>query len=484
VARSLGISVGAISATLGRAQAASLDWAGVEALSEAELEARLYGEGGSGSAPRPLPDWAAVHTERQRRGVTLALLHLEYREQHPEGYGYTQFCEHYRRWCQRRRLSMRQIHRAGEKMFVDYAGDTVDVIDRRTGEVRKAQIFVAVLGASNATFAEATWDQSLPNWIESHVRAFEFFGGVPEIVVPDNLRSGVKTSCRYEPEINPTYLEMAVHYDTVVIPARVRKARDKAKVEVGVQVVGRWILAALRKRTFFSLQELNAAIAELLHRLNRRPFKKLEGSRWSVFESLDKPALRPLPQERYELAQWKKARVNIDYHVEFDFHYYSVPFRFAQEEVEIRSTQNTVEVFRNRKRIASHRRSFERGKHTTTPEHMPKSHQKYAEWSPSRLIRWAQTIGESSARLVQAILQSRPHPEQGYRSCLGILRLSKEYERERLEAACQRALDIHALSYKSVKSILKNGLDRQPGQQRQSVQPVEHGNVRGNGYYR
>ena len=378
---------------------------------------------------------------------------------------------------------MRQSHKAGEKMFVDYAGQTFPVIDRYTGEIREAQLFVAVLGASNYTYAEASWTQSLPDWINSHVHAFEYFGGISKIVIPDNLKTGITKSCRYEPDINPTYHDMAIHYETVIIPTRVRKPKDKAKVEVGVQIAERWILAALRNRTFFYLRDLNEAIGALLNKLNHRPFKKLNGSRQSWFEAIEKSALLPLPPSRYVFAEWKKARVNIDYHVELKYHYYSVPYSLAQEKVELRYTTTTVEVFYKGKRVASHKRDNAPGKHTTLEDHMPKSHQKYLTWSPSRIIQWAGSTGESTAKVVETILKTRKHPEQGYRSCMGIMRLGKQFSPNRLEAACCRAVAIGAFNYKSIRSILEKGLDRLSLSNPEPQLPLDHHNVRGSHYF-
>jgi transposase len=393
VAASLGVSVGVVSGTLTRAQEAGLGWAWVEGRSEVELEAKLYHATRGPDACRPLPDFARVHTERQRPGVTLELLHLEYLEQHPDGYRYSQFCEYYRRWCRKKRLSMRQIHRAGERMFVDYSGKKPVIVDRRTGEVEEVELFVAVLGASSYTYAEATRSQKSADWIASHTRAVEYFGGVAELVVPDQLKSGVTRPCRYEPGLQRTYGEWAEHYGTVVLPARPRKPRDKAKVEAAVQVAQRWILARLRNETFFSLGELNRRIRELLAELNGRVMRTFGQSRRERFEALDRPALRPLPDARFAWADWKKARVNIDYHVELDRHYYSVPYALVHEAVEIRATAATVEVFHRGERVASHARSYRPGQHTTDPAHMPKSHQKHLEWTPSRLSHLAQTTG-------------------------------------------------------------------------------------------
>jgi len=431
------------------------------------------------------PDFATIQHELQtHRDVTLQLLWTEYREAQPEGYGYSRFCDLYRAWRRKQDVVLRQDHRAGEKLFVDYAGATVPVHDRHTGAVHEAAVFVAVLGASSYTYVEATRSQRLADWIGSHLRAFEFFGGVPEIVVPDNLKSGVTKPCRYEPEINRTYEEMAAHYGVAVIPARLRKARDKAKVEVGVQVVQRWILAALRKRTFFSLCELNAAIAELRQRLNERPFRKIQGSRRSLFETLDKPALEPLPPQRYETGDWLAARVNIDYHVAVEGHFYSVPHALVHEPVDVRLTATTVEIFHRHTRVASHLRSREPNKATTVFDHRPKAHQRYLEWTPSRLIDWAAKTGPRLAELIAQVLESRPHPEQGFRSCLGINRLAKEHGATRAEAAAARALAgrIHTVS--GFKSILDHGLDRMPLQPPpEPPPPPHHPNIRGPHYY-
>jgi transposase len=484
VAQSLEVSVGMVSATLVRARATGLTtWAAVEALGEAELEARLYGP--SRSAARAVPDCLWIHSERQRKGVTLELLHHEYLEQHPDGYRYTQFCEHYRRWCRKRRLSMRQVHRAGERLFVDYAGQKPTVVDRETGEAREVELFVAALGASSYTYAEATESQRSADFIASHTRALEFFGGVPELVIPDQLKSGVVRACRYEPGLQRTYEEWAHHCGTTILPARPKKPRDKAIVEVAVQVVERWILARIRHETFFSLAELNARIRELLTELNDRPMRAYGQSRRERFEGLDRPALRPLPAERFEHAEWKHAKVNIDYHVELDRHFYSVPHPLVHERVELRFTATTLEVFHKEQRVAAHRRSPRRGQYTTRPAHMPKAHQKHLQWTPSRLIHWGRSMGPKTAELLEAILADRPHPEQGYRSCLGILRLSKQYGPERLEAACARALPVRARSYRHVQSILKNGLDRvrSADDRKASRPPVRHENVRGGDYY-
>lgn len=485
VARNLDVSLGMVSETLARAQISGLaSWSAIELLDEVALEARLYGVDAAGPGPRPLPDYSWVHTELRRAGVTLQLLHLEYLEGNLQGYRYTQFCEHYRRWLNRQKRSMRQVHRAGEKLFVDYAGKKPHYVDAKTGEAIEVELFVAALGASNYIYAEATPSQRGPDWIRSHVHAFEYLGGVPQAIVCDQLKSGVAKSCRYEPGVQRTYEEMAIHYGTTVLPARPRKPQDKPKVEVAVQVAERWILARLRNETFFSLSSLNARIKELLAELNERVMRTYGKSRKQLFEEIDRPALRPLPTDRFVYADWSRARVNIDYHVQCEHHYYSVPHRLVHEEVEVRMSAFTVEIYFRSQRVASHRRSYERGRHTTDPSHMPIAHQKHLEWTPSRLVRWGKKIGHHTGQLVEAILAERPHPEQGYRSCLGILRLARQYGADRLEAACKRALAIRSRSYRDVSSILKNGLDRVPFiVPAQSGPRVVHENIRGSKYY-
>src|SRR2546429_1070159 len=486
IAQSLGLSRPTIAAYVQRAQAAGLSWPLPEGLDEATLNRLLFHPPPTKALFTPVaPDWATVHHELKRKGVTLFLLWQEYKTATPEGFQYSWFCQAYRAWASKLNLVMRQSHRAGEKLFVDYAGQGIPVVNSHTGEVHEAAIFIAVLGASNYTYAEATWTQSLPDWIGSHVRTFEALGGVPEVVVPDNLKAAVTRAHRYEPELNRTYLDLAYHYQVAIIPARAARPRDKAKVEVGVQVVERWILARLRHHTFFALAEVNAALAPLLSTLNARPFKKLPGSRQALFETLDRPALRPLPAQPYEYAEWKLARVNIDYHVEVEGHYYSVPYALVRQQLDVRLSASVVELFAKGKRVASHLRSPHKGRHSTVAAHMPKAHQQYAEWTPQRVIHWAATSGPATAQVVETILASRPHPQQGFRSCLGIMRLGKSYSPERLEAACRRALTLGACSYKSIESILKKGLDRQPlPQPPDGMARPSHPNIPGPHYYK
>jgi transposase len=485
VARSVRLGQSTVWDYLVRFRVSGLSWDEVETLDDEALEQRLFpSERASTERGRSLPDWSEIHQELKGKGVTLSLLWQEYRESHPEGYGYSRFCDLYRAWKKKLDVSLRQDYVGGEKLFVDYAGETVVVVNPRSGEARQAQIFVAALGASNYTFAEATWSQDLRDWIASHVHAFEAIGGVVELVIPDNLKSGVTKPNWYEPDVNQTYTEMAEHYGVAVLPTRIKRPRDKAKVESGVLQVERWILARLRHQRFFSLWELNESIRALLVELNDRPMKVLGISRRELFERVDRPALRPLPENRYEFGEWKKVRVAPDYHVELEGHYYSVPYQLVREQLDLRFTDNTVEVLRRGKRVAGHKRSRRRSEHTTVREHMPKAHQAYLDWTPTRLVEWAQKSGPSTARLFEQIMQTRPHPQQGFRSCLGLMRLGNGYGAERLEAACQRSLKLQSYSYQSVKSILKNGLDQQPLAESDTQDAViEHANVRGADYY-
>ena len=480
-----GLSRPTVAKYVHRATASGLGWPLPASLDDAQLERMLYPPREPVvSGARPEPDWPSVHRELKRKGVTLQLLWDEYKAAHARGYQYSAFCQRYRVWLGRRDLVMRQDHRAGEKLFVDYAGHTVAVIDPETGEARAAQIFVAVMGASNYTYAEATFSQGLADWIGAHVRAMTFLGAVPEIVVPDNLKSAVSRAHRYEPQLNRAYQEWSEYYGVGILPARPARPRDKAKAEQGVLLVERWILARLRDRRFFSLAELNAEIARLLERLNERPFKKLPGSRRSLYESLDRPAMRALPAKPYEFAEWKTVRVHIDYHVEIDGHYYSVPYRLVQQQLDARYTANTVEVFHKGRRVASHRRADRRGRHTTVAQHMPSSHRAHAEWTPQRLVRWAEKSGPATAELIGHLLATRVHPQHGFRSCLGIMRLGQRYGDGRLEAACRRALALGTHAYKSIESILKNGLDKKPLPTPTPEAPViEHANLRGPDYF-
>jgi transposase len=484
IAASLSIGVTTAGEAIRRARRAGLTWPLPQQLSDDALERLLYPPAQvSAKDRRPQPDWPATHCELRRPGVTLQLLWEEYRGAHPDGYGYSHYCELYDAWKRRLSPTMRQLHVAGERMFVDYAGTTLEVVDGTTGEVRVCQLFVAVLGASNYTYAEATFTQRLVDWIGSHVRAFAFFGGVTAQIVSDNLRSGITKACFYEPAINRSYAEMAAHYGTAIVPARPRKPRDKAKVEVAVQVATRWIAAKLRNRQFFSLSEINGAIRELVTQLNGRVTRHLGTSRCSLFDEIERAALKALPVEPYLYAEWKECKVGFDYHIEVEHHYYSVPHTLLRERVWVRVAAHTVEVFHRGNRVAAHMRSSSDRRHTTVREHMPSSHRRYADWTPERIRRQASEIGGNTATLVDLIMCERTHPEQGFRACVGIIRLLKSYGHDRLEAACGRALEIGARSFTSVNSILKNNLDARRPATAAEGPSITHPNIRGPRYF-
>jgi len=490
VAQSLNLGLGTVSAYLKRAREAGINWPQAADMGEHDLARTLFpSQPISGQRRFTKPDYSWVHQELKRKCVTKHLLWEEYRQQHPDdGYSYSQFCQRYLEWlgCQQR--SMRQIHRAGEKLFVDYCGPTMPVVNPDTGEVRTAQVFVAVLGASNYTFACASWSQKQADWLSAHVQAFEFFGGVPELVVPDNLKSAVSKTHRYEPDINPAYQQLAAHYGVAVVPARPYKPKDKSKAEVGVQIVERWIMARLRHQTFFTLASLNQVIRFLLDDLNQRAFKKLPGSRLSQFQQLDKPVLRALPSQPYEYAEIKQARVHIDYHIEYDKHYYSVPHHLVKQQIEVQASDTVVAIYHHGQRITSHPRSRRQGAHSTCIEHMPRNHQAMSEWSPARFLNWAGEIGEETRAVVDHLLQEKRHKEQSYRRILALLSNAKKYGRERLNQACGRALLINSPTRSSVESILKQGLDQVAVEvPREEIQEElnldHHENVRGEDYY-
>ena len=482
VARSCGMGRTTVREYLQRAARAGLSWDSAEQLSDAQLESMLFPTVETSKA-RPVPDWAELQKELKRRGVTLLVLWEEYKACFPDGYEYSRFCDLFREWLGTQPVWMRQDHKAGERLYVDYAGMTMPIQDRKTGETYQAQVFVATLGVSSYTYVECTRTQSLRDWLASHCRAFEFFQGVPALVVCDNLRSAVNRPCRYDPEKNPAYEELARHYDTAVFPARVRKPRDKSKVESAVQGVERRILAKLRNRTFFSLSELNEAVWILLAQYNDRRFQKRPESRHALFEQIDKPMLKSLPRTRYEYAWHHKAKVSLDYHVEADNHFYSVPYRLCGQYVMVRQTDTMVEILHNGQRVASHFRSHKKYLHTTKREHMPEGHRAHAQWSPERIIRWLEKSGPSVGELARRIMTERDHPEQGYRACMGLKRLGDEHGVEKLEAACRRALELQSYFYKTVKSLITKPLPPQQHEARQKRAPILHENLRGAQYY-
>jgi transposase len=488
IAQSLSCARSTVGDTLCRAKAAGLAYDEFRELSQAELYARLY-PGNSGSPRRRFePDYEYLHRELRRPGVTLQQLWIEYRDDHPtDGLQYSQFCKHYRSWEGTIDVVMHHEHRAGEKAFVDLAGKTQAIVCPHSGEVTQSPVFCACLGASNYTYAEVLAGAGLAPFLLAHVHMLEFCQGSPRVIVPDNLKDAVRLASFYEPDLNPSYLDLARHYNAVVLPARVRKPRDKAKVESAVLQIERHVMAPLRNRTFFSIAEANAAYAEELAALNARPFQKMAGSRLTLFETLDRPALSPLPAHPYEFAAWKRARVNIDYHVQVDGAFYSVPYQLARREVEVRLSQAVVEIFHGGRRVASHLRSYVRGRFVTAAEHMPAAHRRHLEWTPSRLESWGRSVGPSTGALVSGILERRLHPEQGYRSCLGLMRLSRDYTPERLEAAAARAVSAGAYSFKSVKNILARGLEQvklPEAEEPEGTLVLFHEHLRGADYYR
>ena len=492
IAKSLKVSRPTVNDYLRRFALTGLPWPLPSGLSEVDINTRLFPPKSAIPASlRAIPDWTQVNQEMRRKGVTLFLLWQEYKAGQPDGFLYSWFCVHYREWLGKLDAVMRQEHLAGEKCFVDYCGHTMPVTDRDTGEILQAQIFVGVMGASNYTYAEAAWSQTLPDWIGSHIRMLEHFGAAPEILVPDNLKSGVSKTCRYEPDTNPSYHDFANHYGIAVIPARSRKPRDKAKVEGGVLVVERWILACLRNRSFFSLAELNTAIGELLVRLNQRPFKKLAGCRETLFRSVDYPLMRALPVERHIFSEWKKVRMGLDYHVEIDGRYYSAPHTLIGKQLEVNFNEYVVEMLHRGQRVASHARlqgGSPQGngrRYSTLSEHMPKGHREMASFTPEHIVRWAASVGAHTSKLIDALIARKQHPQQAFRAAAGIIRLGKRYGNDRVEAACRRAYSTNAISYSSVDSILKHRLDELPLPQdtQPSSLPLFHDNVRGSEYY-
>ena len=487
ITRAVGLARSTVQDALKRAVAAKLSWPLPDDLTDEVLEARLFaragGGFGAGVRKRPEPDWGALVRELRRPAVTMVILWDEYRQTWPDGYGYSRFCELLRAFQQRLSPVMRQHHVAGDKVFVDYSGKRLEIIDATTGLVRMAEIFVAVLGASNYTFAEVTWSQTLPDWIGSHVRLFGHLGGVTRLVVPDNLKSGVNKASFYDPEINRSYGRMTAHYDIGVVPARPKRPRDKASVEAGVRFAQGYIIGRLRNQTFFSLEEANAAITAAMTRMNTHPMRKLGVSRADLLESLERPALRPLPVVDYEYAEWRLVRAGLDYHVEIEAFYYSVPHALIREQVDARITTGTIELFHRGKRVAAHQRRYGGApRHGTDVDHMPSAHRHYAEWSPERFCRWGADIGPNTQGLIIAILARRPHPEQGFRTCMGVLRLYKALEKSRAESVSAYALAIGALNSKSVASIIDHNLDlAAPGEEGDSVD--SHANVRGPLYF-
>jgi len=478
IAAAIGSARSTVQECVRRAHQAGIVWPLPDELDDSALQAQLYRRSVPLSS-RPHPDFAKLHTELRRPGVTRMLLWQEYKTAQPDGWQYSVFCDRYQRWLAGQELVLRQNHAPGEKLFVDYAGHTVPITDPHSGQVRPAQIFVAVLGCSNYTYAEATWSQKLVDWLGSHVRALQFIGGVPAAIVPDNLKSAVTRALRYEPEINPSYQDFAEHYGVAILPARVRKPRDKAKVEAGVLVVERWILARLRNRTFFSLGELNVAIRELLEQLNSRPFKKLDGSRQSRFVELDRPALRPLAPRAYEFGHWKKAKVYPDYHVQVGRAYYSVPYRLIGQQLDVRVSAHRVEIFHSGQLVAAHARSTDRGHRSTRDAHRPERHVAVIQNTLAHVFERAAAIGPATLEVLRQQAVRRKHPEETLRSAQGILRLANDFTAAHLERACQHAVALRSYSYRAVRRLIEMPTAPTP----QAALNLAHENVRGSEYF-
>lgn len=487
IATSLSISSGTVSSYVNRAKLMGIEtWPLPSQWDDIKLSSHFLQTKITPRTAIPLPNWSEFYQQLKQKGVTKQLLWQEYVERTPDNhYSYPQLCRHYKEWFTRQQPSMRQTHLYGEKLFVDYCGPTIPIVNPDTGEFRGAQVFVAVMGGSNYTFAEATLSQQLEDWVMSHVRAFEFFGAVPDIVVPDNLRSGTTRACKYDPDLNPTYQQLAAHYNVAIIPARPLKPKDKAKAENGVLIVERWIMAVLRHETFYTLTQLNQRIRELLFKLNTKPFQKLPGTRTSQFHAHELAAMRPLPLVAYQYTYIKKVKVNIDYHIEVSKHYYSVPYGLLKKQVEAHVSEHTVALYYQNQCVAQHLRSDRVGGHSTKTEHMPKKHQDYANWNPDRLTQWAGKIGPYVLQWVEYTLARKEHPQQSYRVCLGLLKLTDSYPKERLNAACQRALDTGGYRLNNVKIILKNNLDKEALEPEQPdlLAELQHDNIRGQDYY-
>ena len=476
------VSLGAVQKIISKAEQLALDWEKITQLDDQQLARLFYPESDARVSNQfQCPDWVEVHQELRRKGVTKHLLWEEYTQAYPNrSYSYPQYCFLYQDWVKKQKRSMRQLHKAGDKLFVDYAGQTVPIINGETGEIRTAQIFVAVLGASNYTYCEATWSQSLPDWLGSHARAFAFIGGVAKLIVPDNLKSGVSKACRYDPDINPSYQQLAAHYGTAIMPARPYKPKDKSKAEVGVQIIERWILARLRHQSFFSLAELNHCIRALLVEVNNKPFKQLKGTRQQWFESIDRPALMPLPKQAYQYTDIKTVKVNVDYHIQYEQHLYSVPHHLVGEKLELHAKERLMELFFQGKRVTSHVRQYRPGT-TTVAEHMPVRHEKHHQWSAGRLMNWAKDLGDEVLHWVQAQLKQKQHEQQAYRVCLGLLNLSKDYPASRVNNACAIANQHHLYRLKQIKSILQSNQDQllNDSQEQLTLLPQSHENIRG-----
>lgn len=489
IASSCACSRNTVSKVLKRAEEVSLSWPLPEGMSDADLKQLLFPEEAAITALRRHPDCEYIHKEMAKSGVTLSLLWNEYcedcRANQEIPLMYSQFCHHYQKFATTTKATMHVQRKPGEQLEVDWAGKTTPLADRETGDTINAYIFVGVLSSSQYAYAEAFTSQNMESWITAHCNMYKFFGGVTRILIPDNLKTGVEKASWYSPEINKTYQEMAEHYGTAVIPARVRKPKDKPNAEGAVKNISTWIIAALRNQKYFTLLELNKAIKEKLSAFNSRPFQKKEGSRLSVFLEEEKPLLLPLPAAPYELATWKIATVQYNYHITVEKMHYSVPYEYIKYKVDVRKTRNVIEVFYNNMRICSHPRLYGRpGQYSTVENHMPEDHKKYTQWNAARFISWGESIGPHTAITVKSILSSRKVEQQGYKSCMALLKLGDKHSLPRLEAACAKALSYTPNpGYKNIKTILTTGQDKVKTEEVKIDNTAAHGITRGADYY-
>ena len=494
IIQSIGVSQKTIVKVQKRAQEMHLSWPLDETLTDAALGKLMFPKESTGSRQKRMPDFNYIQKELLRNGVNKKLLWTEYLEEcrhsGDEPLVYSQFCYYIQQDEQKRRATMHINRKPGEQIEVDWAGDPAQITDPDTGEIIPAFLFVGVMTYSQYPYVEAFINEKQRAWITAHVHMYEYFGGVTRILVPDNTKTAViHNNDWYNQELNTIYHEMAEHYNTAIIPARVRAPKDKPNAEGSVGVISTWITAALRNEQFFSLAELNQAIRKKLKAFVNRPFQKKEGTRYEIFRDEELPLLAKLPATPYELAEWKQATVQFNYHISIDGMLYSVPYEFIKRKVDVRVTDTVIEIFYNHNRIASHRRLYGRkGQYSTVTEHMPADHQAYLEWNGNRFRKWAEQIGTNTCKVVNAILASQRVEQQSYRSCMGLLKLADKYSDQRLEAACQKALSCTASpSYKSIKNILAAGQNKtDTGSQAFTAASTQnkHAITRGADYYR
>ncbi len=495
--QSLGVSIRAISQScncsrntvreiLRTANLQGLSWPLPADMDDAVLMKVIYPSSSEPTSRKPEPDYQYIHEELKRPHVNLRLLWTEFKTQQPDGLAYSQFCNRYRNWAVRTKAVMHLDHKPGYEMYVDWAGTKMQIIDSETGEILSAHLFVSTIGASSYPYVEAFPSECLENWITAHINAFRYYGGIPQLLIPDSLKTGVKRACNYDPELNKTYLELSEHYGCAIVPARIKKPKDKSPVEGAVGDISTWITAALRHQRFFSFYQLNLSIREKLSEFSRKPFQKKEGSRESAFLELDLPVLKQLPTKAYEMALWKVSTVSFNYHIEVERMYYSVPYNYIQKKVDVKISTFIIEVYFNHIRISSHQRLHGKaGQYSTNPEHMPPNHKEYVQWDSNRFLAWACKIGDHTRELVQQVLASRKVEQQAYKSCFGLLKLADRYTAFRLENACQKALELNSPSYTTVNNILKNGMDKVDAPivlSKNNIVPM-HSHIRGAKYY-